>query len=186
MPDSLCTATALFGGVKNNYETGGVDASVKLSDCAASLDPNNQVDSILDWAQRAKMGTGFVTTTRVVHATPSALYAHTSNRRWECEAVMPAAATNGGCLDIARQLVETSPGNKINVIMGGGRQCLVSGVEGTSTDPIDTWSCKRQDGKNLMEDWKNLRSSRGESYAVVNNMGELQAVSHKKDFVMGE
>lgn len=142
------------------------------------------MESILHWAQNEGMGTGFVTTTRVVHATPSALYANTANRRWECEANMPESAAN--CRDIARQLVETAPGNKINVIMGGGRQCLVSGVNGTAEDPLDTWSCVRKDGRNLIETWQNIRTDRRESYAVVSNAGELQAVNAEKEFVMGE
>lgn len=53
-----------FAGVKSNYETSGVDSSVLLNDCDASLDKSNQVNSILKWAQDANMGTGFVTTTR--------------------------------------------------------------------------------------------------------------------------
>lgn len=56
---------------------------------------------------------GFVTTTRVTHATPSALYAHIPNRNWECESKMPASATK--CKDIAKQLIEDVPGKKINV-----------------------------------------------------------------------
>lgn len=170
--------------MKVNYETGGVDSSVKLGDCEASLDESRQVESILGWAQKANMGTGFVTTTRVVHATPSALYANTPDRRWECEDKMPATAH--ACMDIARQLVETAPGNKLNVVMGGGRQCLVSNVTGTDADPIDTWSCRRKDGRNLIEDWAGLRQERLESYSVVSNSGELAAVDPQDQFVMGK
>lgn len=57
--------------------------------------------------------TGFVTTTRVTHATPAPLYAHGPNRKWECESTMPASASN--CKDIARQLVENEPGRNIKV-----------------------------------------------------------------------
>ncbi|KAJ8967638.1 hypothetical protein NQ314_002757 [Rhamnusium bicolor] len=56
---------------------------------------------------------GFVTTTRVTHATPSALYAHTPNRNWECESKIPENAFK--CKDIARQLIEDTPGKKIQV-----------------------------------------------------------------------
>lgn len=130
------------------------------------------------------MGTGFVTNTRVVHATPSALYASTANRRWECEATMPPTAS--ACKDIGRQLVENEPGNKINVIMGGGRQCLVSGVTGSSADPIDTWACKRNDGRDLIDAWEQLRIAQSESYSVVSNTGELDAVDPEDEFVMGK
>lgn len=58
VPDSASTATALFGGIKNNYETAGVDATVKLDDCASSLNMENHVTSIIEWAQRAGKHTG--------------------------------------------------------------------------------------------------------------------------------
>lgn len=58
VPDSASTATALFGGIKNNYETSGVDASVKLDDCASSLEKENHVTSIIEWAQQAGKDTG--------------------------------------------------------------------------------------------------------------------------------
>lgn len=56
---------------------------------------------------------GFVTTTRVTHATPAPLYAHCANRRWECESKMPKSAAS--CKDIARQLIEDEPGKNIRV-----------------------------------------------------------------------
>lgn len=58
-----------FLGIKSNYETSGVDGSVRLNDCEASLNKSHHVDSILKWAQDAKMATGFVTTTRYVQIT---------------------------------------------------------------------------------------------------------------------
>ena len=40
-----------------------------------------EVDTVLDWAQAEGMMTGLVTTARVTHATPAALYAKTSHRQ---------------------------------------------------------------------------------------------------------
>ena len=58
---------------------------------------------------------GFVTTTRVTHATPGALYAHVNNRDWECETAIPREHRK--CVkDIARQLVEEAPGKNFKVI----------------------------------------------------------------------
>ncbi|XP_014093006.2 alkaline phosphatase [Bactrocera oleae] len=186
VPDSFSTATALFGGVKVNYETGGVDSSVLLKNCSASLDATHHVQTILKWAQLDGMNTGFVTTTRVTHATPAALYAHTPDRRWECEAKMSAEAQQEGCKDIARQLVEDEAGRKINVIMGGGRQMLVSGVTDNPADPIDTWGCISKDGRDLMTDWRNYKQQAGERYAVVQNNGELNALHGESvDYVLG-
>lgn len=187
VPDSTSTATALFGGVKTNYETGGVDSAVPLGDCEASLNSTHHVDSILQWAQNEGMSTGFVTTTRVMHATPAALFSHTPDRRWECEATMPESEKAKGCKDIARQLVENYPGKNLNVIMGGGRQCLVSNVSGTVDDPIDTWSCISKDGRNLIEDWKNDKIQRGFRSAVLQNNDDLNKVdTANTDFVLGK
>lgn len=115
VPDSFSTATALFGGVKANYETGGVDSAVKLGECKPSLNSDHHVKSILQMAQIDGMYTGFVTTTRVTHATPAALYAHVPDRRWECEAKMSDEQKKQGCKDIGRILVEDEPGKNINV-----------------------------------------------------------------------
>lgn len=58
VPDSASTATALFGGVKTNYEVVGVDGNVPLGDCPASLDTDHHVDSIVSWAQAVGKDTG--------------------------------------------------------------------------------------------------------------------------------
>jgi len=58
--------------------------------------------------------TGLVTNTRITHATPSALYAHSPSRYWEDDGKVPIPARKS-CKDIARQLVEDDPGRFINV-----------------------------------------------------------------------
>lgn len=133
------------------------------------------------------MATGFVTTARVVHATPAALYAHVSDRRWECEAKMKSITKDRGCKDIARQLIEDLPGRNINVIMGGGRQCLVSHVNGSQSDPVDTWSCYSEDGRNLIHDWQLDKRKRNLANAVVQNNGELNGLdTNSVDYLLGE
>ncbi|XP_076763625.1 alkaline phosphatase, tissue-nonspecific isozyme [Xylocopa sonorina] len=184
VPDSASTATALFGGVKTNYEVVGVDANVPLGNCTASLDTNHHVDSIISWAQAVGKDTGFVTTTRVTHATPAPLYAHTADRRWECESKMPKTADR--CKDIARQLVEDLPGRNIKVIMGGGRQMMKSNATATEFDPIDTWAGHREDGRDLIEQWRQDKRSRKLSFDVVQNNEQLSKVDvDKTDFLLG-
>lgn len=58
--------------------------------------------------------TGIVTTTRISHATPAALYAHSPSRFWEDDAKVPPL-TRRRCKDITRQLIEDEPGKNINV-----------------------------------------------------------------------
>ncbi|KAH8350489.1 hypothetical protein KR067_003465 [Drosophila pandora] len=186
VPDSFSTGTALFGGVKVNYETGGVDANVPLGNCTASQNEDHHVQTILKWAQVDGMRTGFVTTTRVTHATPAALYAHVPDRRWECETGMKPEDRAQGCMDIARQLVEKPTGQRINVIMGGGRQMLVSNVSDSAADPLDTWASKSGDGRDLIRDWRQLKEAEGVSHAVVQNNRELWNLNGENtDYVLG-
>lgn len=63
----------------------GVDGKVERGRCDA-LHEDNKVHSIARLAERAGMATGLVTTTRVTHATPAALYAHAPDRHWESDA----------------------------------------------------------------------------------------------------
>lgn len=137
----------------------------------------------MTWGQQVGKSTGFVTTTRVTHATPSALYAHTPNRNWECEEKMSNTARE--CKDIARQLVEDEPGKNINVIMGGGRQMLQSNVSGNSRDPVDTWACYSQDGRDLVTKWTVDKKAKGKTYAVISNTKQLVQLDHKTNFVLG-
>ncbi len=72
-----------------------------------SFETNNYKSSLTE-------KTGFVTTTRVTHATPAGLYAHTNSREWECDSQVPLA-NRKECKDIARQLIEDDPGRNARV-----------------------------------------------------------------------
>ena len=77
---------------------------------------------------------GIVTTARLTHATPAALYAHSPSRYWECDAglklnqgygpdnlIAPGEEINyNETYDIARQLVYDETARKTNVLLGGG------------------------------------------------------------------
>ncbi|XP_035437421.2 alkaline phosphatase isoform X2 [Spodoptera frugiperda] len=185
VPDSACTATAMFSGVKVNQDTVGVDATVQHRDCEASLQTETRLQSLAALALDANKSAGFVTTMRVTHATPSPLYAHSASRSWECEASLP---NHSPCKDIARQLVEDWPGRDLQVIMGGGRQQLVSNATGTDEDPISTspWTCYRQDGRNLIEQYKTDKETRGLKHSVVMNNQELRELNvNETDYLLG-
>ncbi|XP_071445254.1 alkaline phosphatase-like [Hetaerina americana] len=180
VPDSASTATALFCGVKTNFETVGVDESVHLGECEASLNPEAQLPSILKWALDSGKDAGFVTNMRVTHATPSPLYAHSSDRRWECDGKLSDKA-KGKCKDIARQLIEDEPGKNFKVIMGGGRQCLQTLFNATEYDPVDNWACRRQDGLNLMSEWERDKQARGLPFRVLSTAGDLRELAREKN-----
>ena len=64
---------------------------------------DSKVKSILMLADEAGMSTGLVTTTRVTHASPSSLYAHSPNRDWENDAALKDATDDAStCKDIGK------------------------------------------------------------------------------------
>uniref|UniRef100_A0A146KZL8 alkaline phosphatase n=1 Tax=Lygus hesperus TaxID=30085 RepID=A0A146KZL8_LYGHE len=173
VPDSSVTASAMFSGIKGNRATLGTDGTVPKSDCAGSLDPKRRSTSNVLHAQKAGKATGIVTNTRITHATPGAGYAHSAHRDWECDADLPEDAK--ACKDIARQLFEDEPGRSLNVIMGGGRQGLVSEQKTTPFDPL-TSSCNRTDSRDLIQEWIDRQQNMSAKFAYVNNTGSLKNV----------
>lgn len=184
VPDSAATATAILCGVKTNFYTLGVNANVRLNDTNCQKIQQNHVNSIIKQAIDAGKSTGIITNTRITHATPAAAYAHISNRRWECDSYIPKTL-DPACKDIARQLIEDEPGNKINVIMGGGRRCFFGQ---NFQDPGPTGqSGIRQDGRNLIDTWIEQRRSVNErNFAFVNSSQHLRSVDvDKTDYLLG-
>lgn len=120
VPDSACTATAILSGIKNNFNVLSLTGNVNVRNCTAQQDKANHVDSIFKYAQDAGKSTGFVTNTRVTHATPAAAYAKSSSRYWESNEGTPE-----GCDDIAVQMVHGEIGSKLDVVLGGGRRSFV-------------------------------------------------------------
>ncbi|XP_032669944.1 alkaline phosphatase 4-like isoform X2 [Odontomachus brunneus] len=170
VPDSAGTATAMFSGVKCRYSVLGLDARAQRKQCDKKINEVSKLTTIADWAQQSGKDTGFVTTTRVTHATPAALYAHTNSRDWECDTKIPTDQRT--CVkDIARQLMEDEPGNKFKVIMGGGGQYL-----GVPMKSDDADSCTRDDGRDLVKEWQ-ATYPEGK---FVNNTQDLMSVDISK------
>lgn len=51
MPDSACTANAIFGGVKGNYGVVGLSGYVSLHNCTAQQDESTHIEPIFKFAQ---------------------------------------------------------------------------------------------------------------------------------------
>lgn len=135
--------------------------------------------SLAYWAQHAGKATGIVTTTTVTHASPSAAYAHSSNRNFECDAdVQKFAHDTTNCQDIASQLVNNWPGNAFKVIFGGGRTKFIPNTE----KDIDGNIGERLDGVNLIEQWK---SDKLDAYVVYDKTGLENLDLMQVDHVMG-
>ncbi|MGH0118323.1 UNVERIFIED_CONTAM: hypothetical protein FKN15_048559 [Acipenser sinensis] len=181
VPDSAGTATAYLCGVKANEGTVGVSAAAVRSQCNTTF--GNEVTSILKWAKDAGKSVGIVTTTRVNHATPSAAYAHCVDRDWYSDGEMPPEAIQGGCKDIARQLLENIP--NIDVIMGGGRKYMYPKNTPDVEYPNEyKANGTRWDGRRLVDEWKSSKGNQAAHY--VWNKNQLLALNpHKVDYLLG-
>uniref|UniRef100_A0A336LPP2 alkaline phosphatase n=1 Tax=Culicoides sonorensis TaxID=179676 RepID=A0A336LPP2_CULSO len=185
--ESAACATAMFTGVKTNSEVIGFDARTKFNNCS-SHKQSSKLMTLFDWAQEAGLKTGFVTTTRVSHATPAALYAHVSNRYWEDDSKVPVQYRKH-CKDITRQLVEGTPGRNINVIMGGGRRSWLPlmppeyGTKENQTNPKK--GGRRLDARNLVYDWLKDKQHKGLKAKYVTNRSEMFGIGNEVDYLLG-
>ncbi|XP_066973322.1 alkaline phosphatase-like [Macrobrachium rosenbergii] len=184
VPDSAATATAYLHGVKCNQATIGVDSNVIVDDCEAMRNPAFQTTSIAKWFQDAGRSTGLVTTARVTHATPAAMYAHTANRKWEDdESVLKSDQDPELCDDIAEQLIFSETGKNFKVILGGGRRHF---IPENASDVEDGKPGYRTDDKNLIDAWEEDKASRGAKASYVWNRQDLDAVDvNTTDYLMG-
>ncbi|XP_060573871.1 alkaline phosphatase-like isoform X2 [Ruditapes philippinarum] len=160
--DSAGTATAYFSGIKTNFGLIGCDARARRGKCA-SMSEETKLKTILHWSQQAGKSVGLVTTTRVTHATPAALYAHTPERNWENDADIDDHV--GNCTDIAAQLIDANI--DIQVILGGGREKF---LKNNTDDPQSgTITNGRTDGRDLIQEWQDKQKKLKRSYKYVWN-----------------
>ena len=163
-PDSAGTMTAIVTGVKTDAGIIGIDETVERGVCGSG----KPLVSALELAEIAGKATGFVTTTRVTHATPAATYAKSPERNWEDISDMPGVAIEAGCKDIASQLISFESNLKkrfpkvqtidgIEVVMGGGRRhFLPNDSSFNSTDAVSETEGDRNDGRNLIQEWQDI------------------------------
>ncbi|XP_075217523.1 membrane-bound alkaline phosphatase-like isoform X2 [Lycorma delicatula] len=181
--DSACSSTAYLNGVKGNIKTIGVTAEVKLRDCDSMNVPEHQTSPVTSWAQAEGKATGIVTTARVTHASPAGAYAHTAHRDWESDSDVSSDKQDPEkCMDIARQLVTQSPGNKFKVILGGGRGTFM-----TVNDTDPEYSNKtgwRNDNRNLINQWLDDKKKSGLSASYVWNREDMLKVNNT-DCILG-
>ncbi|MFM7349516.1 MAG: alkaline phosphatase [Erythrobacter sp.] len=114
VPDSAGTASAMNTGVKTRIGVLGIGPEATRGICKEAL--AHALPTLGEQAKAKGLGVGIVTTTRLTHATPAAVYAHTADRDWESDTAIPAAQQGQGCKDIALQLAEA----KFDVALGGG------------------------------------------------------------------
>ena len=182
--DSAPTMTAMSTGYKTREGMLSVNHTTARGECNAGVIDAKKVATILEYAAEMGKSTGIVSTARLTHATPAALYSHTSVRDWEADANLPVADINTGAAcrgsatavkDIARQLIEVSPAVRasLKVAIGGGRTNF---LPNTFTDPeYAAIKGRRLDGRNLADEWVGSRGTLGGA-AYVWNKAQFNAV----------
>jgi len=141
VPDSAGTATAIYTGHKTRAGVISVGPEARRGNCTEGL--KHPLTTIRDIAKSKGRAVGIVTTARVTHATPAALYARSPEREWESDLLLPEADRASGCRDIASQLASVEPGG-LDIVLGGGRQQFFGsergGVRrGASDDLVRQW-----------------------------------------------
>ncbi|NVJ97584.1 MAG: alkaline phosphatase [Alphaproteobacteria bacterium] len=165
VPDSAGTASALNTGSKTQMGVINTNPSQPHGQCAGMMDA--PLTPIAYLAERAGMATGIVSTARLTHATPAAVYAHAPDREWEVDSALPDEAKENGCSDIAAQILNMMDGDGLEVALGGGRRNFL---------PEGNGKGRRQDGRNITDEWVNSR----ENAAYVKNASGLSSVDVDK------
>ncbi len=177
--DSAPTMTAMVTGYKAREGMLSVDHTTARGECSAAAIDAKKLETILEMAARVGKSTGIVSTARITHATPAALYAHTAVRDWEADSNLPVTDANTGApcrgaasavKDIARQLIEVSPAvrTSLKVALGGGRTNF---LPNTATDPeYPATKGRRLDGRDLAAEWVSTRGAQGPASYVWNKV----------------
>lgn len=144
-PDSAGTAVAFLSGIKTKAGVIGVDETVRRGECADVA--AGTVSSIGDVASELGRSVGLVSTARITHATPSALYASSADRNFEADSNLPE-----GCevADIAAQLFDKMSSGVVDIALGGGRRNFIP----SDFEDEEGKTGKRDDGRNLVEEAK--------------------------------
>lgn len=150
--DSAPTMSAIISGIKTDEGILSVNQKVTRGDYKTVK--GNETMTLLEMAEMKGLSTGIVTTARLTHATPGACYAHSCDRDWETDNdifIRHKDAFEAKFPDIARQLIEFSYGDGLEVAMGGGRSKF---LPKTMPDPENTDRVgERLDGRNLPAEW---------------------------------
>lgn len=147
VPDSAGTATAILSGYKTNIGAVNVrpNEDVKkmvLNSCLLKNEP----PTLTDRAKKAGLSVGVISTARITHATPAAMYGHVVDRGWETDSEVHEKAVKARCKGLAKQLLK-SP---IDITLGGGRSKFTD-------KQISDWS--KKSGHIYVKDSAELRAA---------------------------
>lgn len=146
-PDSAPTASAMNAGVKSRNGMINIDESVNRGDCEGRV--GHELTTFSEIVSDMGKSVGIISTARITHATPAAVYAKTADRNWEADSNLPEGCDQP---DIAAQLISAMEAGTIDFVMGGGRRnFLPAGV--TDEEGKDG---RRTDDRNLIEEAQEL------------------------------
>jgi alkaline phosphatase len=145
VPDSAGTASAMNTGVKTDI---GVINFYAGQGAEACKTPDKLPRTFAEIAKAQGMAVGVVTTTRITHATPAAVYGHVFSRNWEgADKAYPAAQRASGCPDLATQLVDFKPGGGLDVVFGGGLARFQPQTRDDGKDLVAQWQARFPKGQ---------------------------------------
>ena len=116
VPDSAGTATAILSGYRARI--GQVNVPPDAGSLAAGCNSDALPPTLLDLARAESLRVGIVSTARITHATPAAVFGHTPDRGWEVPSQVPDALRKAGCTSLGEQLADA----RVDLVMGGGRR----------------------------------------------------------------
>ncbi len=141
VPDSAGTASSINTGKRTQIGKINVQPDSLYAGCSKStLTPP---PLFADLIEKNGGATGIVSTARLTHATPAAVYGHAKSRGWENDSKIGKDGVENGCTDFARQLVGYAKGDGLDVALGGGRANFLPKSQGG----------KRKDGLDLTKAW---------------------------------
>jgi len=118
VPDSAGTATAILSGYKTNIGAVNVRPDPSLDKMFLEGCGGDTLPTLTDKAKAAKKSVGVVSTARLTHATPAAMYSHTVSRAIEADKDLLEPFNYEGCKSISQQLIESD----VDLALGGGRK----------------------------------------------------------------
>ncbi len=166
--DSASTATAMLTGIKSRSRTLGLTTAASFGNCPSQAGAGT--DTLFELAENAGLATGFVSTTRLTHATPAATFAESASRDWEDD-----TEVQGDCPDIAVQFIDWPSGDGFEVALAGGRRHF---LPSDAADPENNaLNGSRGDGRNLIDEW----TAKSPDHAVVFDQAGFDAADFASD-----
>lgn len=118
-PDSAPTGGAMNSGIKQRFNLINLGPNAITEDC--TTEEANKLTVFSEIVSDMGKSVGVVSTARLTHATPAAVYAKTAYRNWE-DSVPEGCDTSK---DIATQMIDAMEAGTIDIALGGGDQYFV-------------------------------------------------------------